>query len=547
MSYDTLKNYWAGSANVVSKVAKSDSSTKVTAITPANKFQSWFSEFSRKIKWRARWLFPNLIFAKSKIDLEFYKKLDVESNLESRAPETEELRVQIVWGAEVYGPSETDNLYENLTRLGWTAGMGSQKAGGAATWVRGQRSYGQGGWYNVGVVSSPSDRHKYIFPTNELRMPEKVEYLIVQIFQLTPALTCVVIGFVLKEDLRVIYDSALRENRVGCFERCSRKSILRVSPEELKRRSIIKSREIVRRVAQTWFQSNLPGYFCNSDIHRLPTAELITTTTDPLLPGEYAGFTGDKCWKDVVVSSSSNDIWSSSDGKGIRFVNNRNRLKDEPLHLVVSLCKSNVSDEEIRDRGEKNNSAFISYSADQMAGVISSFASIGFLTEALKDLRLSRASLKIHKVKRSKGLHALEKIQAFFDRSLGTPVIAKELLSRSEHAGGFIRECGAFTTPGWLRDDARRTVAKELCAHTNSLASQVIIEEHSLREHLEQLSSIISVRESVKAQRRVGIFTFFTLLVAVASMVIAATQNTAWVDELLVFVTNLFDIVMPEK
>jgi hypothetical protein len=177
-----------------------------------------------------------------------------------------------------------------------------------------------------------------------------------------------------------------------------------------------------------------------------------------------------------------------------------------------------------------------------MAGIISNFASIGFLTETLKNIRLSRASLEIHKVNRGKGLHALEKIQAFFDRSLGTPAIAAELRSRSEHVGNFAYNCDTFTAPNWRPGDAKRTIAEELCEHSNSLASQVIIEEHSLREHLEQLSSIISVRESIKAQRRMEVLTIGALLVAVASTAIAATQNPDWSKAMVVFLTNLLNI-----
>jgi len=527
---------------VISKVAKSDDSKKAAAIKPTIKSETWFRKLIRKIQWRAHWLLPNIISAVPGDDSTFYKESDVKSNLESRVPDTEELRVQVIWGAEVYGPSETDSLCENLARLRWTAGSGSGKRGGAADWVRRQRSYGEGGWYNVGTVASPSDRHKFILPTNELRLPEKVEYLIVQIFQLTPALTCVVIGFALKENLSIIYESELKKSRVGHFERFSKRSTLRLSPDQLKNRSIIKSREAVRSIAQTWFQSNLPGYFCSSDIHRLPTAELITTATEPLLPGEKVRFNASEHWKSIIASSPPYDVWSSPDGTGVRFTSDRNGLKDEPLHLIVSLCKSDVSDDAIKYRGKRSNRVFISHSADLMAGIISNFASIGFLTETLKNLRLSRASLEIHKVNRGKGLHALEKIQAFFDRSLGTPAIAAELRSRSEHMLNFVHDCSIFTAPNWRAGDSKRTIAEELCGHSNSLAKQVITEEHSLREHLEQLSSIISVRESIKAQRRMEVLTIGALLVAVASMAIAVIQNSEWSKAMAVFLTNLLNI-----
>ncbi|MDU9033960.1 hypothetical protein NHG95_12470 [Pseudomonas corrugata] len=479
-------------------------------------------EMFRKVIWRAHWLFPNHISSSSRSDSDFFRERDIKSNLESSLPEGEELRIQAVWGAEVYGPSETGSLCEILTRWGWTAGVGGVKRDGAAEWIHRQRSYGAGGWYNVGMVTSPSDRDKYCLQTNELRMPENVKHLIVEIFQVTPALTCVVVGFVLKEKLSRVYEAELKKSRAGRFERASKRSIMKVSPSELKGRSIVKAREEVRNVAQAWFYSNLPGYFCKSDIQRLPTGELLTTLNEPLLPDDRMRTWAGEGWKEIVMPSSRHDVWSGPDG--IKLTS-RDGLHGDCFHLVVSMCKSNVTDEAIKYLGERTDSTFVSYCAELMTGVISNFASVGFLTETLKDLRLSRASLEIHKVDRAKGLQTLENIQAFFDRSLGTPAIAVELKNRSEFLSNFQHGCGVFTSPGWRQDSPVRTIAEEHCGYSKTLSSQVISEEHSLREHFEQLSSIISVRESINAQRRMEFLTISALIIAAGSLVVSIVLN----------------------
>ncbi|WP_152973716.1 hypothetical protein [Pseudomonas libanensis] len=485
---------------------------------------SWLSKLVRKIKWRIKWLLPNIFSNLLETESSFSRDHDLLSNQESRVPETEELRIQIIWGAEVYGPSETESLCENLARLGWTAGSGSSKRGDASEWVRRQRSYGHGGWYNVGIVSSPGDSHKYFLPTNETKLPDKVDYLIVKIYQLTPALTSIVVGFVLKEHVSTIYESKLSKTRTRYYERTKRQGIFRISPEEIKNRDIIKSRQDLRNIAQDWFSSQLPGYFCNSDIHRLPTAELITTNNSPLLPDVKIRCERSDRWRDIIAPCPPHDIWSSSTGLGVSFTS-RNELKDDPVHLIICLCKAEVSDDAIKYRGDRSNRVFVSHAAELMEGVISNFAGLGFLTEALKNLRVSRTSLEIRKVNEDGSLLALEKIQAFFDKSLGTPVVAAELRNRSEHVSNFAHDCGLFTSPSWRTDDPQRTISKELCQHTNSLAKQVIIEDHSLREHLEQLSSIISVRESIKAQRKMEKLTICALLVAIISALITIFQK----------------------
>ena len=61
------------------------------------------------------------------------------------------------------------------------------------------------------------------------------------------------------------------------------------------------------------------------------------------------------------------------------------------------------------------------------------------------------------------------------------------------------------------------------------LAKNVLAEEHALREHLEQLSNILSVRESVTAQRRMEWLTVAALIVAFMSLIVAAL--TLWMPQ----------------
>ncbi|MGY1890662.1 hypothetical protein [Pseudomonas sp. SDT291_1_S447] len=497
------------------------------------KFKEWKTQKIRLVLWRAHWLFPNIIPRSSKSDTDYYQSNDIESNLKCSLPEGEELRVQVVWGAEVYGPSETGHLCETLSRWGWSAGGGGVKRDNAAEWIYRQRLYGLGGWYNVGIVTNPKDRGKYFLPTNELAIPNDVKYLIVEVFQVTPALTCVVIGFALKEKSSRIYESELNKKRIGRFERAPRWGVMRISPSEIKRRAIESARAEVRNFAQSWFRTQLPGYFCKTDIQRLPTAELLTTLADPLFPDDGTRFTAGESWRDTIARSSRYDVWNGPEG--INFTSDDDGVRGDKFHLIVSMCKSKITDEAIQYRGKRSDSAYISYCGELVTGIISNYASVGFLTEALKDLRLSRASLEIQKVGRRKGLKTLENIQAFFDRSLGTPAIAAELKTRSEFLGNFQHDCTKFTAPNWRKGDADRTIAEELCTHTKNLSSQVINEEHSLREHFEQLSSIISVRESIKAQQRMEALTISALVVALISLATAVIQN----QEGLNFIKNL--------
>ncbi|WP_422625420.1 hypothetical protein [Rhodoferax sp.] len=87
------------------------------------------------------------------------------------------------------------------------------------------------------------------------------------------------------------------------------------------------------------------------------------------------------------------------------------------------------------------------------------------------------------------GVHVLERIQSFFDRSLGTPAVATELRDRSKRPSLYQHECSRFMSPKWTKDEEQREFAKVLCEQTHFLATRVIAEENSTREHFEQLAS----------------------------------------------------------
>ena len=62
------------------------------------------------------------------------------------------------------------------------------------------------------------------------------------------------------------------------------------------------------------------------------------------------------------------------------------------------------------------------------------------------------------------------------------------------------------------------------------MAVEVISEERSIREHFEQLSTVLSVRESVRAQKRIEWLTVVALIVAAASFFVALPPIKDWPD-----------------
>lgn len=468
----------------------------------------------------------------------YFEKRDRELNERSRVPEGEELRLRVVWGMELFGPAEVEGLCDQLRRLNWAAGS-VRTLGEAADWVRQQRAYGgAGAWYNVGLVTERGDRKRFLMADNYAAIPKGIDYLYVRIYQLTSSLTCVLIGFVFKESVEQVYEAELKQDRRTIRERNERGwSVSLLDPTHLKRRSLEKARSNARAIAQKWFSTNLPGFFCSLAGERMPTAELVTTRNNHLFPERRAPHD----WRTLISNMPSDDVWTSSDCAGLCFSINGRGWREEKSHLVVAMCTSEVTEETLGLWGGAERGAYVAYCHEHMGGLLSNYAVLEFLREASKELKNSRAALAIGSGGRRKAVRALEQIQEFFDRSLGTPAIVAGLLDRSKHPHFYEFECERFVSPGFRQGDARREFGTVLREQTQFLAEKVISEESSMREHFEQLSTVLSVRESVRAQKRMEWLTVFALVVAAASLFVALPPIKDWPDPTKALLYGLSD------
>jgi hypothetical protein len=204
------------------------------------------------------------------------------------------------------------------------------------------------------------------------------------------------------------------------------------------------------------------------------------------------------------------------------------RLDNEANHIVVALCAKDVTDESVKYYGGRDQEAYAMYCQDHLDGILSNYAALAYLKETSKDVRSSRSALKVSKLGARECVRVLDQIQSFFDRSLGAPAVAAELRSRSEHSALYQSECSKFIAPAFYKEGEQQEIAKVLQDRTNWLAEQVLTEEHTAREHFEQLASILSVRESVRAQRRMEWLTVAALFVATVSLVVAIPSIKGW-------------------
>jgi hypothetical protein len=482
---------------------------------------------SRRLRWRAHWLAPNNI-APRDTENSFEQSSDKQSNEASRVDEGQELRAAALWGVELFGPNETDGLYESLKSLGWTAG---QTAGeeGAIAWVQAQRAYGNGGFYNVGLVTRSTDKRWLVGNANHARLPDDVDYLMVFFHQVVPAITSVVVCFVLKGESTTRYERELNLDRRSLRQRGPRWRVTRWDPSHVKQLAVERVRANYRRVVHAWFAENLPGYFVRLDRpHRLPMAELLVTKTEDLFSDQSRSRFFD--WKRIVANVSHYDIWTSKSVQGLKFTIQRGRWpREEGNLLTAGIALQSIPEDRLKLYGGGVH-AVVSLSHDSMDGLMSYFGISALLAEAARDVKETREALNLRAASR-KSLKTISRIQQFFAQNAGTPTVARELRDSSKRPGGYSHYCSEFMAPPWGKDEAERHFAEELRNTVNYSATALIEDESSTREHFEQLSTVLSIRESIKAQRRMELLTVLALLVATLSLLIP-TMPESWLTKL---------------
>ncbi len=515
-----------------------DGGVVVNECTPPKKRE--MPGFLRKLQGRAHWFAPNLIPAYQR-DAEYERRSDRKSNEESSVPEDTELRVRALWGVEVFGPIESERLYQALSRLNWSAGGMGRKGGGALAWVQQQRSYGLGGNYNVGMVVRPDQQRKFLGVNNQAEMPDGVDHLLVRIHQICPAVTCLVVCFVLDKEAAKRYEQELNLERRTRLRRGARSWVTHLTPYHIKQEAILAHRSDLRRSIYDWFYRTIPGYFAISRLAQsMPFAELLCTASTDVFATQPSRPYFD--WRRILVNTAKHEIWTDQSTPLLRFVLDRSLYPENRQNfLVAGLALSSLPEKLLKMY--RGPSGVVHICNEELDGLLPFVAAAAYLEEISRELKLAREELRLSKSRR-KTLRSIRRIQQFFDRSAGVPVAAREICKSVERPGALKSYCGSFTAPNFGNETTERDFAEELRRILHYTASTLLEDESSTREHFEQLSSVLSIRESIGAQRRMEVLTAAALLVAGLSLATAwpeswDTEIKSWISKTEAFIERL--------
>ncbi|WP_146027568.1 hypothetical protein [Stenotrophomonas bentonitica] len=500
--------------------AGADASLRLAEGNPEARWK-WASKLVLKLRWQAYWFAPNLLAGLDGDDKASKAARDEERNRESRVPQDQALESRMAWGVELYGPGEIDTLYESLDSLGWSGIGGSSAEGDAASSVRRMRSKGGGAWLNLGYVFRRGSRKRSFLSKNFTHLPDDVESLKVNVFQITDSMTAVLIGFSLSGSLVEAYARELNRDRSTYYQRKTKpKSIEWVGPLNQKEAAIARRRTHLRSMVGQWFADHLPGFFSGlQQPSSFPTMELVAANSSAFvaLGQSMPHFEN---WRRLLINVRRDEVLTEEERPALKLAFFDSREMDQGLHIFASVDTTLYDNAPLDGAEAPSRRKPTMHCHDVAGGVLVHSATLQYLKEHMKDIHRTRERMKEARSGRRSTSRTISEITQFFDRNIGLPAVTRDLARHSKHVHWYRHDCGRFSAKSWQGDKTYfffESIQKRL----QSLSAQLTDEEAAIRSHFEQLTSILSVRESIKAQRRMEVLTVSALVVAVGSLVVA--------------------------
>jgi hypothetical protein len=468
---------------------------------------------------------------------------DQEMNEKTRLPVDEDVALLAMWGTEVFGPAEIDAFYANLRRLQWDGG-GKMANRSASGWIAEQRMYGSMGTFNLNVVTRKGDA-RFISIDYTAPLPDEVDYIIAELQQLSPSFTCVTIAFVFKEDVARLYrEELLRDRQTERRAVPKSRAVSHHAVDSLKKEAIQEIRERCRSIVTSWFKEFMPGYFSQSERgSRLPTSELTTTLKTDILHDSHAGLIEarrnyDKWSQQVCPKNYFREAWTSQAFPALKFAVDCFE-GDARYHSFMQLTANRVTEEELKHLGPKGNRAHVYLTNEHITGTLACYAIFALLSEANKAVKTSREGLKMGK-RTQKGKRVLDGIRQAFRIFAGLTSAVDELAQFAAEKRLYDYHCGSYVQQGSGPHTGKTYYLGEaLRQRTRQLAERLNKDEAAARELFEQLASVVSIQESIRAQRRMEILTWVALIVAAASLLAALPPVKEWRKDLKAFASDM--------
>jgi hypothetical protein len=308
-----------------------------------------------------RWpeVFPDPDFPKRLVE---WRASDGVENTKTAPPQSEKVEYHCLWIAEVYPPSHLDGPPQRPTTAKTKPPSVAfiNNVDQANEWVLESRLSNRMSWLNLGLIEFIGK--KQFYGTYKAELPEEVEFITAQLFNLTASLTCILVNFIFTDSAALQIDVAFRRDYSSDVEKPSRKrrSYVITGPETQRTRAVDRVRRSLRESAFRWLAETVPGFFTSGGLDgQFPGCELITLQeAEPFPP------TPSQQYLKVLHMDTHWGACSSPDLPGFRLAVTRDRpwhTESDTFLLTLAAKSSDIDEKELESYGGRSRSSYAQY------------------------------------------------------------------------------------------------------------------------------------------------------------------------------------------
>ena len=471
---------------------------------------------------RRRWM-----GAKHRQLLQTLRGQDVHTNSLSAPPEDEDVRLVCLWAVEYFPPSYTDDLVAGLSRLGWDK---PRFFSDPILGIEKMRERHAGGHMTRLGYFVPKGSARVPGPTTSVaRLPREAEYAIADLYAVTPSLHCVVVCFVLKEEVATRFDQALRATHRTEAEPAEG-GWQYLPPDHQKAEQLAEIRGDLLQSVADWFRKYLPGLCSSGFLYgEMPTCEGITTRVAEPFPTASERDGALVSYASMLGIGQDYGAWRCRDFPAIKMRFPGDRGWGLQYHTTLAakepiLAGSNLGGQ-LMDAEEMNPTHTL------VSPWLSTWALLPLAQGYVRLVRGVRDSPALRDADQKHAATILKSLREYLAYSIDIADVASEL--STEPVGRFPSAQSLPFDPCSSRH-SKLTLLDFLTSKIEERATWVIEREKALRDQIVQVSSLLGTEENIRAQTRmrqmtkwiIGL-TIVTTLVAVLSLCVTVSGLVA--------------------
>lgn len=447
-----------------------------------------------------------------------WRTRDHQDNIDSQIPVSEKLRLNTVWGMEIFTQNQIPELKKSLKRLGWNVAPTIARPS-LIDWLETERGYGSGEtFFHIGTArKSPSPNTNP--PDLKAPIPNGINRLIVSVHQITESLTGMMIGFVMEESLSRKYETELNTDRTTFFRKDKgQKGYSILDARNQKKEACDNLREAITDEIDKWFEQNMCGFFSSIQKARVPTIELITTQSRQLLLSHKEFMAGEEepKWHQLLGVPSHFSVWESTSFGNLRFSVDSRTTRRIKYHAFCNIPEDSIKDGELGTYKYSIEDGITHYCHDGLALTLCWFSVIAFLLETKRSIRSLRDVLTTPCKTYTQMKKSLSALENFYGHHIGSSVSISEVKKLSEDYFSFISY--DFSLIPHDVDSEDKMLSASLKERIEVLRDETILEEEITREIGTTFTSLVNTRESNKTQRRMLALVIFSIFISLASL-----------------------------